>query len=100
LVYGKPIITIQKAASPRQLGPTNEEIITRLEGVLAAAKLHLEAEINGRKAACNQLQSANLGRSAAYREHRATQSTTTNSGSSVGRQYYCLGVRSLARLKN
>ena len=39
--------------------PTNEEIITRLEGELAATKLHLEAEINGRRAACNQLHSAN-----------------------------------------
>ena len=39
--------------------PTSEELIIRLEGELAATKLHLEAEINGRRAACNQLQSAN-----------------------------------------
>ena len=48
-----------RSAAPTQVEPTNEETITRLEGELAATKLHLEAEINGRRAACNQLQSAN-----------------------------------------
>ena len=40
--------------------PSNEETIARLESELSATKLHLEAETNGRIAACNQLQIANL----------------------------------------
>ena len=47
-----------RAATPRHLGSTNEEIIARLESELAATKLHLQAETYGRIAACNELEIA------------------------------------------
>ena len=61
IVFNRSSVT-QKAQLQSNLKKpsTNEEIIARLESELAATKLHLQAEKNGRIATRSQLHSANL----------------------------------------